>query len=102
MNFDIIIIGAGPVGLGFACSLAKTNLKIAVVEKLSKNSFSKPLYDGREIAITHRSAKILKNLGVWSHIPSQSISLVKEAKIRDGLSSYFLHFDHKTQKPEHI
>ena len=33
MNFDIIIIGAGPAGLGLACSLSKTNLKIAVVEK---------------------------------------------------------------------
>ena len=95
MNFDIIIIGAGPAGLGLACSLSKTNLKIAVVEKLPKHTFSNPLYDGREIAITHRSVKILKTLGVWSHIPPHSISLVKEARIKDGTSAYFLHFDHK-------
>ena len=95
MNFDIIIIGAGPTGLALACSLSKTNLKIAVVEKLPRVSFSKPQYDGREIALTHRSVKILKKLGAWSFIPSSSISLVKEARIKDGTSAYFLHFDHK-------
>ena len=95
MNFDVIIIGAGPAGLGLACSLAKSKLKIAIIDKLSKNSFSKPDYDGREIAVTHRSAEILKKLGVWSYIHSQSKSLIKEARIKDGESSYFLHFDHK-------
>jgi len=95
MNFDIIIIGAGPTGLALACSLSKTNLKIAVVEKLPRVSFSKPQYDGREIALTHRSVKILKKIGAWSFIPSSSISLVKEARIKDGTSAYFLHFDHK-------
>ena len=96
MKFDIIIIGAGPAGLGLACALAKTNLKIAIIEKLPRNSFSNPRYDGREIALTHRSVKILKTLGVWRYISTQSISIVKEAKVKDGASSYSLHFDHKT------
>ena len=52
MKFDIIIIGAGPAGLGLACALAKTNLKIAIIEKLPRNSFSNPRYDGREIALS--------------------------------------------------
>ena len=96
MKFDIIIIGAGPAGLSLACALTRTNLKIAIIEKLSRNSFSNPRYDGREIALTHRSVRILKTLGVWNYIPTQSISIVKEAEIRDGSSSYSLHFDHKT------
>ena len=36
MIFDIVIIGAGPVGIAFACSFAKTNMKIAIIEKQSK------------------------------------------------------------------
>ena len=36
MKFDITIIGAGPSGLSLACSLAKTKLKIAIIEKNSK------------------------------------------------------------------
>ena len=95
MTFDIIIIGAGPAGLGLACALSDTKLKIAIVEKLSKNFFSNPIYDGREIALTHRSIRILKKIGIWSKIPSKYISTIKEARIKDGDSSYFLHFDHK-------
>ena len=39
MKFDITIIGAGPSGLSLACSLAKTKLKIAIIEKNSKKNF---------------------------------------------------------------
>ena len=94
MNFDIIIIGAGPSGLALACSLSKTNLKIAVVEKLPKVSFSKPQYDGREIALTHHSVEFLKKLNVWSLIPKKLISTIKEARVLDGNSTYFLNFNH--------
>ena len=90
---DIVIIGAGPAGLSLACSLADTNLKITVIEKQSVKHLSSPSYDGREIALTHFSKKILKNLGVWKRIPSNFISPIKEAKVLDGNSSYALHFD---------
>ena len=90
---DVVIIGAGPAGLSLACSLADTNLKITVIEKQSAKHLSSPSYDGREIALTHFSKKILENLGVWQHISSDLISPIKEAKVLDGNSSYALHFD---------
>ena len=61
MKYDIIIIGAGPVGLIFAKSLAETGLKIVVIEKKPINKLSKPEYDGREIALHHFHIKFLKN-----------------------------------------
>ena len=42
MKFDLVIIGAGPSGLSLACALAKTKLKIAIIEKNSRSKFSKP------------------------------------------------------------
>ena len=39
MEFDLIIIGAGPSGLSLACALAKTKLKIAIIEKNSVNNY---------------------------------------------------------------
>lgn len=36
MKCDVIIIGAGPAGLSFACSLANTGLNVVIIEKLSK------------------------------------------------------------------
>ena len=94
MKFDLIIIGAGPSGLSLACSLAKTKLKIAVIEKNSRSKFTKPKKDGRDIALTHRSKNILKKFGIWKFINSKTISPVKEARILDGNSPQYLHLDH--------
>jgi ubiquinone biosynthesis UbiH/UbiF/VisC/COQ6 family hydroxylase len=93
MNYDIIIIGAGPVGLSFARSLAKTDLNILMIEKSSIDQLSKPEPDGREIAVTHLSVKLMKELGAWSHIPPDAVSLIKKAKVLNGNSPYFLNFD---------
>tara|TARA_B100001123_G_C15286394_1_gene1015771 strand:+ start:849 stop:2033 length:1185 start_codon:yes stop_codon:yes gene_type:complete len=90
---DVIIIGAGPAGLSLACSLADTNLKILIIEKQSKINLENPEYDGREIALTHFSKKILEKLNIWKKITNKQITLIKEAKVLDGNSPYFLHFD---------
>lgn len=94
MKADIIIIGAGPAGLSFACSLTDSDLKVVVIEKLAKGILADPPIDGRDIALTHLSIKILKELGAWSRIPVDSISSIKEARVLDGTSPYFLHFEH--------
>ena len=99
MNNKVVIIGAGPAGLSLACSLVDTDLEIIVIEKQSTKYLSSPSYDGREIALTHFSKKVLEDLGVWKRLSSKTISLIKEAKVLDGNSSYALHFDrHKVRK----
>ncbi|MEW5704948.1 MAG: 5-demethoxyubiquinol-8 5-hydroxylase UbiM [Pseudomonadota bacterium] len=100
MKFDVIIIGAGPAGLSFARSLAGTGLKIAVVEKLPEQVLANPPADGRDIALTHFSVKLLKELGAWQCFSSDSISIIREARVLNGTSSYFLHFDHRATNKE--
>ena len=92
--YDIVIVGAGPIGIAFASSLAKTKIKIAIVDKQPKKNISNPKVDGREIAVTHQSVNILKKLNVWKYIPKKNISIIKEARILDGNSPYFLNFNH--------
>ena len=95
MDYDIVVIGGGPAGLSFACSTASLDLNILLVEKSSLESISKPKPDGREIALTHHSRKILIKLGVWSLIDETKVSLLKEAKVFDGGSDSLLNFDAK-------
>jgi len=102
MIFDIIIVGAGPAGLALACSFANTKLKIAIIDKLPKNILENPTIDGREIALTHHSTNILKKIGVWSYIPNQFISVIKEAKILDDSSKYSLNFKHQDINKESL
>jgi ubiquinone biosynthesis UbiH/UbiF/VisC/COQ6 family hydroxylase len=95
MDYDIVIIGGGPAGLSFACSMAGLDLNILLVEKSALKSISKPKPDGREIALTHHSRKILIKLGVWALIDEAKVSLLKEAKVFDGGSDSLLNFDAK-------
>jgi ubiquinone biosynthesis UbiH/UbiF/VisC/COQ6 family hydroxylase len=99
-NFDIVIVGGGPIGIAFACGFANTSIKIALVDKLSKNEMSKPKVDGREIALTQQSLKILEKLNVWNYVPKKLISAIKEARVLDGNSKYFLNFAHGEIKKE--
>ena len=93
MNFDIIIIGAGPAGLSFAQSLAGSGLKLALVEKQKKTVLAKPAFDGRDIALTHLSCQTMKELGAWDSIPQDEISFIREARVINGNSPYALNFD---------
>ena len=100
IKFDIVIIGAGPVGIAFACSLSDTKLKVAIIDKLPKKIIENPKIDGREIALTHNSVKLLKKLNVWKNLSNKSISVIKEARVLDGDSKYFLNFDHQEIQKE--
>ena len=93
-NFDIAIVGAGPTGVAFACGFVGTNIKVAIIDKLPREVIANPKIDGREIALTHHSVKILKKLKVWRYISNKSISVIKEARVLDGDSTYFLNFNH--------
>jgi len=95
MDYDIVVIGGGPAGLSFGCSMANLDLNVLLVEKSTLESISKPKPDGREIALTHHSRKILMKLGVWMLINEDQVSPLKEAKVFDGDSDSLLNFDAK-------
>jgi len=90
--YDIVIIGGGPAGLSFACSMIEADLKVLVVEKSNIDAIANPQADGREIALTHLSLKILKKLGVWDLINQAEVAPLREAKVFDGDSPSLLNF----------
>jgi ubiquinone biosynthesis UbiH/UbiF/VisC/COQ6 family hydroxylase len=92
---DIAIIGAGPAGLCFAKSLAETGLKIVILERQTEAALSAPAFDGREIALTHHSAKLMQELGMWKRIDSQAISPLRDARVFNGSSLFSLNIDHR-------
>lgn len=86
MEFDVVIVGAGPAGLSFARALAPTGLSIALVERLPEEALADPAFDGREIALTHRSEAILAAIGAWDRIPEEEKSELRTAHVINGPS----------------
>ena len=93
MQFDIIIVGGGPAGLSLARALASSGLSIAIVEQQDSKALAAPGYDGREIALTHRSIRALADLGAWARIPSDETAPLKAARVLNGSSPLALSFD---------
>lgn len=89
---DIAVIGAGPAGLAFARSLAGSGLRVILVERAPEASLADPAFDGREIALTHRSQGILRELDAWDRIPAEETSPLGEARVLDGASPFALTF----------
>jgi ubiquinone biosynthesis UbiH/UbiF/VisC/COQ6 family hydroxylase len=91
MDHDVIIIGAGPAGLALARSLRGAGLSIALIERQPLEALAEPGDDGREIALTHRSIGLLKELGAWERIP-ESYPL-NAARVLNGGSTLALTFE---------
>jgi 2-octaprenylphenol hydroxylase len=64
LNYDLILVGAGPVGLALACALGKSSLKIAVIS----NTVPSTISDQRVSALTRASQRIFESLDVWTTI----------------------------------
>lgn len=89
-QFDIILVGGGPVGLAFARNFADSDLTIALIDY--QQNIKNPEYDGREIALTHPSKNTLNQLSIWQNIPQNQIFSLNSAKVVNGNSDYSLHF----------
>lgn len=92
MDYDIIVVGGGPAGLSFARALAQTRLRIAVVESQQAAQLEEPPYDGREIALTHRSSAILGDMGIWQLVPPKEVFPLRTAEVLNGNSRASVRF----------
>ena len=81
---DVIVIGAGPAGLCLARALDRSGLRVALLERESEASLRAPKFDGREIALTQRSVRLLRDLGVWSRLPPDECHPLCEAHVFDA------------------
>ncbi len=101
-HFDVVIVGAGPVGLNFAATLLEANLDVALVEQLPRTVLENPAFDGREIALTHASAQRLRDNGVWAHLPAAEISPLRDARVWNGSSPFYMQIDHRDGHEEEL
>lgn len=91
-QYDLIIIGGGLVGGTLACALARTGLRIAVVEALAPATRAEPGYDERVIALSWGSRLILGGAGLWEVVRGEAAP-IEHIHISDRGHPGFAHLD---------
>ncbi len=70
---DLLIVGAGPVGLSLALALADSGLDITLVDARGAGAAAD---DPRTLALSHGSRLALERLGVWQGLPATPIETI--------------------------
>lgn len=94
-SFDLVIVGAGPSGLCLAQALKPLGLSVALVEQMPAQRLAQPDFDGREIALTHHSANLLSQWGVWQRLPLADVSPLRDARVLNGAHPFAMTISHR-------
>ncbi len=100
MEYDVCVVGAGPVGGALACRLAEAGLRVAAVDRAELPKLEHPDFDGRAYAIAAGSRALLEQAGIWDALPLPA-GPIEQIRVSDGTpgrpaSRLHLHFDGTT------
>ena len=85
---DVIIVGAGLVGLALAAALARAGLSVTIVDRGNVAAAAAPFgaagddWDQRVYAISPGSASFLHSLGAWQLLPVERIAPIESMDVR--------------------
>ena len=63
LDTDVLIVGAGPVGMTLALALAGSPLKITLIDKRARGAWCE---DPRALALSHGSRQLLERIEAWN------------------------------------
>jgi 2-polyprenylphenol 6-hydroxylase len=89
-SFDVVIAGAGLVGLALAPALARTRLRVALVDRapVAAPESDPESWDPRVYAVSPGSATFLRSLGAWQMLQPERIEAVEAMHVAgDGGST---------------
>ena len=89
-QFDIVIVGGGPVGMALALALCEYDYSILLLEA---HELPEKIDDPRPLALSYGSHLILQRLGVWKNLAQPTPITTIHISNRD-------HFGHTVLTPE--
>jgi ubiquinone biosynthesis UbiH/UbiF/VisC/COQ6 family hydroxylase len=94
-EFDVIIVGGGPVGLALARGLSGSGLELALVEPRAPRSDSPPPadWDNRVYALSPGSAAFLERCGAWQRLTQERVTRVEAMRVYGDRADACLRFD---------
>jgi ubiquinone biosynthesis UbiH/UbiF/VisC/COQ6 family hydroxylase len=89
---DVIVAGAGLVGLSLAAALARTGLDVVLLDGAPPKPVPDPgSWDSRVYAISPGSASFLARVGAWRALPPERIEAIESMRI-EGDAGALLQF----------
>ncbi len=70
---DIVIVGAGPVGMALAAALARWGMKPRLIDARERGAAQR---DPRVLALSYGSRQILQRLGAWERLHATPIATI--------------------------
>ncbi|KAF8636431.1 hypothetical protein AX17_003613 [Amanita inopinata Kibby_2008] len=102
-NYDIVIVGGGPVGLAFASALSSShlvrgNLRVALIEAgdlstVQRWTMPSECFSNRVSSLTNASQAFLNAIGTWSYVDAKRTGAIERMQIWDGVSDARITFD---------
>ena len=86
-DYDVVIVGAGLVGLALAPALARTGLSVALIDRgsLSEDAADAATFDTRVYAISPGSAGFLRAIGAWQALHCERVAPIESMHVQgDG------------------
>lgn len=97
MRYDVIVVGAGMVGLSCVLSLAQAGFKVALIESQPNPPKSLPqpfsTFDNRVVAISRASQQLFERLGVFSIMKNARVCAYQQMKVWDEAMDGKIHFN---------
>jgi ubiquinone biosynthesis UbiH/UbiF/VisC/COQ6 family hydroxylase len=88
-EYDVIVLGGGPVGLAAAAALAREHYSVALLERAALTTYEGSAgaddWDARVYALSPGSAELLRAIGAWQYLPAERIAAIETMDVRgDG------------------
>jgi ubiquinone biosynthesis UbiH/UbiF/VisC/COQ6 family hydroxylase len=81
VHYDVVILGAGPVGLALAAALGRERMAVALLERMALAAYDGPArdddWDSRVYAISPGSAEFLRGLAAWQELPPERLAAIE-------------------------
>ncbi|HEV2219143.1 MAG TPA: FAD-dependent monooxygenase [Casimicrobiaceae bacterium] len=78
---DVVIAGAGLVGLALGTALARTGLAVSLVDRAPLAATETDGWDLRIYAISPGSASFLQAIGAWQGLPCERIAAIESMRV---------------------
>lgn len=93
-RYDVIVVGAGMVGAAFACALARSGFRMALLDGHAPPAEPpQGPYDLRVSALTRASESMLRALEAWEPMAAIRVSPFRHMHVWDAGGGQSIHFD---------